>query len=158
MPNRKTDTQFLRRTIIRKPQRVAIRGPILIVDDNADDANLAKRAFERLNPQFAITILGSGHELVAHLQGVGASSEPTGVSAPAVVLLDLRMPEMDGFAVMDWITKQPQHASIPVIAMTNFDDLQHLKRAYASGVRSYLLKPIREEALRSAVSSLSISI
>ncbi len=156
-PERKPDTEIWRRKTTRHAAASAVRGPVLLVDDNPDDARLAQRAFQQLNPHLPITLLGSGRELIAHLQGVGEGASNSGtLPVPSVVMLDLRMPEMDGFAVMEWIAKQPQLTNIPVIAMTNFTDLHHLKRAYALGVRSYLLKPVREDTLRSALASLNI--
>ena len=158
MPGSKTDTQFFVKKTGRKKAAVALQGPLLIVDDNADDAKLGKRAFERLNSQFTAVVLASGRELIAHFQGALASSKPAVLSVPSAILLDLRMPEMDGFEVMEWLSKQPQYANIPVIVLSNFDDLHHLKRAYALGARSYLLKPIDVESLRNAFSSLGISV
>jgi CheY-like chemotaxis protein len=153
-----TDTKLLRRNMSRSSAVVAVRVPAWIVDDNPDDAKLTQLAFKRLNPQFPTTVFGSGHELVAHLNGIGASLNATAMSVPCAIFLDWKMPEMDGFEVMEWLKKQPQFATIPIIVVTNFTDLPHLKQAYALGARSYLLKPINADVLRGTLASLSISV
>jgi CheY-like chemotaxis protein len=142
----------------RKVAVVPVRAPAWIVDDNPDDAKLTQLAFERLNPQFPTTIFGSGRKLVDHLNGIEAALTTTALSVPCAVLLDLEMPEMHGFEVMEWLKKQPQFGTIPIIVVTNFADLPHLKHAYALGARSYLLKPINSDVLRETLASLSISV
>lgn len=158
MPETKLDTQFLTRRPRRKPAAVAKGGPILIVDDCPVEARLSERAVERLNPSFQIKVLGSGPELIAYLEGVGASLNPGATPVPSVILLDLRMPEVDGFAVMECLAKQSQFPIVPIVALTDFDDLPRLKQAYALGIRSYLIKPITEDALRSVFSSLGFPV
>jgi two-component system response regulator len=142
-----------------RKRAASARGPILIVDDNPDDAKLAQRAFERLNPQIPIHVVGSGVDLVKHLEGITASaSADAAVAIPSVILLDLKMPEMDGFTILKWMANQPQFTGIPVIILSTFDDLLHVKQAYSLGARSYLLKPISGDSLRDALSSLNIAV
>jgi CheY-like chemotaxis protein len=92
------------------------------------------------------------------LQDLAVSSKPAEMSVPCAILLELKMPDMDGFAVMEWLRHQPQFANIAVIVATNFADLPHLKRAYALGARSYWLKPINADVLRGTQASLSDSL
>ncbi|HEX3718744.1 MAG TPA: response regulator [Verrucomicrobiae bacterium] len=158
MPDPRIDTPSRRKEISRKMAASVSRGPILIVDDNPDDAKLAQRAFERLNPQFPINFVCSGRDLLNYLEGVKTSSGAAASTIPSVILLDLKMPEMDGFAILEWMAKRPQFAGIPVIILSTFDDLLHIKQAYSLGARSYLLKPITGDALRDALSSLNIAV
>jgi CheY-like chemotaxis protein len=158
MPKSTTDTEFLVRTMSGGQAVVAMRGPVWIVDDNPDDAKLSQLALQRLNPQFPNTVFGSGRELVDHLQDLGVSSTPAEMSVPCAILLDLNMPEMDGFAVMEWLRKQPQFANIAVIVSTNFADLAHMQHAYALGAHSCLLKPINADVLRGTLATLSNSL
>jgi two-component system response regulator len=140
----------------RKHGARAVRGPVLIVDDNPDDAKLAQRAFERVNPHSTVTTVASSPELVKYLEELDSSK--SAASVPALILLDLKMPEMDGFAILEWMAKRPQLASIPVIVLSTFDDLHHVRQAYTLGARSYLLKPINTEPLRDALQSLNIAL
>jgi two-component system response regulator len=158
MPKSTSDTEFMVKTMSGRQAVVAMRGPVWIVDDNPDDAKLSQLAFQRLNPRFPTTVFGSGRELVAHLQAMGVSSKRAEMSVPGAILLDLNLPEMDGFAVMEWLRKQPQFANIAIIVATNLADLTYLKQAYALGARSYLLKPINSDVLRGTLASLSISV
>jgi CheY-like chemotaxis protein len=158
MPDPRIDTPSRRKEISRKMAASVSRGPIVIVDDNPDDAKLAQRAFERLNPQFPINFVGSGRDLLNYLEGVKSDSGAAAATIPSVILLDLKMPEMDGFAILEWMAKRPQFAGIPVIILSTFDDLLHIKQAYSLGARSYLLKPITGDALRDALSSLNIAV
>jgi|HubBroStandDraft_1064217.scaffolds.fasta_scaffold536069_1 CheY-like chemotaxis protein len=132
-------------------------GPILIVDDDLDDAALTKRAITALYPDIPVLIIDSGKGLVSYLEGESASSQRTGRHLASAILLDLRMPEMDGFAVLEWIKEQPKYAGIPVIVVSVFEDLPHLNRAYALLARAYLLKPINAESFHNALSSLKIT-
>lgn len=68
------------------------------------------------------------------------------------------MPEMDGFSILEWMAKRPEFSSIPVIILSTFDDLYHVKQAYSLGARSYLLKPVNGDSLRDAFSSLNITV
>jgi two-component system response regulator len=145
------------RTPTERIARADAVGPILIVDDDLDDAALTKRAIASLYPCVPIRIIESGKALIAYLEGGSASSVPTGHRLASAILLDLRMPEMDGFAVLEWIKDQPKYAGIPVIVVSAFEDLPHLSRAYALLARAYLLKPIKAESFHHAVSSLNIN-
>lgn len=158
MPDPRIDTPSRRKEISRKMAASINRGPILIVDDNPDDAKLAQRAFERLHPQFPANFVGSGRDLVNYLEAMTASSGAAPATVPSVILLDLKMPEMDGFAILEWMAKRPQFAGIPVIILSTFDDLLHVRQAYSLGARSYLLKPITGDSLRDALSSLNIAV
>ena len=143
------------RRILSGGTRTKPGGPILIVDDNADDAALTKRAIVSLYPDLSVRILESGKALVAYLENESAHASAAPQVASAI-LLDLRMPEMDGFEVLEWLKNHPVHSQIPVIVLSVFDDLQHLKRAYALLARAYLLKPINTDSFRHAVASLNI--
>jgi two-component system response regulator len=159
MPDKRTNLDYSRwRRISRNVSAFARRGPILIVDDNPDDAKLAVRAFQQLNPDFPVAVFNSGLQLITHLEGLGPASTLSPGCGASLILLDLKMPEMDGFEVMKWLTNHPIFGSMPVVVLTNFTDLHHLKEAYTLGARSYLLKPVQREELRSALMSLNISV
>ena len=134
------------------------RGLILIVDDDPDDALLTRRAVESSYPGVPVRVIESGKALIAFLESESASAGESNRPLASAILLDLKMPEMDGFAVLQWIKTQPKCANIPVIVVTVFEDLPHLKQAYSLLARAYLLKPINANSFRNAVSSLNISL
>jgi len=132
-------------------------GLVLIVDDAVDEARLTKRTVEGGLPECDARILASGKELLAYLDGEGAYSDRAAHPPPAVILLDLRMPEMDGFETLERLRSRPQQAGAPVVVLTAFDDLANLKRAFSLGARGFLLKPMNLDSFRSILSSLNIS-
>lgn len=142
------------------PPRVIARskskGPILIVDDDRDDAALTRRAIVSLYPHCAVRIIESGKGLVTYLESQNAHSREAGRQLASAILLDLRMPEMDGFEVLEWLKGHPLYGDIPVIVLSIFDDLPHLRRAYSLLARAYLLKPIDVDSFRNAISSLNL--
>lgn len=73
-------------------------------------------------------------------------------------MLDLRMPEMDGFEVMEWLKNQPLHAAIPAIVLSAFDRQQNIRRAYQLGARTFLSKPVQPESIRNAIRALMLPI
>ena len=68
------------------------------------------------------------------------------------------MPEMDGFAVLEWVKAQPRFASIPMVVLSALEDPNGLKRAYALHARSYLFKPLNVESFRNILAGLNITI
>ncbi|NUO54533.1 MAG: response regulator [Polyangiaceae bacterium] len=85
------------------------RGVVLVVDDDADARNLVSRAVSEI-----------GHEPITAASGAAAQRELEG-RRPDLVILDLLLPEMDGFAVLDWMRATPRHADVPVMVMTAKD-------------------------------------
>jgi CheY-like chemotaxis protein len=135
-----------------------MRNAILIVDDDPDDANLIRREVLSLHPNAAVEVLASGADLKAYLEGQGRYTSQEAFPYPGLILLDLRMPEMDGFEVMEWLKNQPRHAAIPVIVITVFDRQKYIKRAYQLGARTFLSKPVHPESIREAIRVLRLPI
>jgi CheY-like chemotaxis protein len=135
-----------------------MQAAILIVDDNADEAALIKRAVVSLRPKSPVNIVLGGNELKDWLNGQGRYADREAFPYPALILLDLRMPEIDGFEVMKWLKNQPGHAAIPVIAISLFDDQKSIKKSYQLGARTFLRKPVTPESFRDAIRALMLPI
>jgi len=131
---------------------------ILIIDDDPDDANLVRRAVLGLHPKLAVQTVTSGMDLKAYLDGQGPYADREKFPYPGLILLDLRMPEMDGFEVMEWLKSHPAHAAIPVIVLSAFDQQKNIRRAYQLGARTFLSKPIQAENIRDAIRALVLPI
>jgi len=138
-----------RRHRLHGPPRIFLTGPILIIDDVLDDANLAKRAAMRAFPDAKTHVCGSARKAVEYLEE-GAT--------PSLILLDLRMPEMDGFAFLEWLKTDDTNASIPVVVVSGLPELEHLTRAYSLHARAFLVKPVTPESLRSVLVSLNFAV
>jgi two-component system response regulator len=129
------------------------------VDDDPYDALHAEGVVDELSPRFPVQILTSGEDFVAYLQGEGLYKDRSGYPLPGLVLLDLNMPKMDGFAVLEWLNNHPEHAEIPIVVLSGFVDLvEQVTRAYGWGAHSFLPKPIQQRDLQSILSLLKISI
>ena len=135
-----------------------MRDSILIVDDEPDDADLIRRAVLSLHPRSPVQAVTNGLDLKAYLDGQDRYADREVFPYPGLILLDLRMPEMDGFEVLAWIKSQPLHAAIPVIVMSVFDQQQIIGKAYQLGARTFLSKPVNPERIRAAIRALMLPI
>lgn len=138
---------------------MARQGPVVIVDDDPYDALLTEGIVDELQPHFEVQILTSGEDLVAYLQGDGLYQDRSHYPIPGLVLLDLKMPQMDGFAVLEWLKNHPEHSSIPIVVLSGAADMvEQVTRAYALGAHSFLPKPIQQRDIESILTLLKISI
>jgi CheY-like chemotaxis protein len=113
---------------------------ILVVEDREDDIIVLRRAFRAagiLNPVMAVQ---SGEEAIWYLAGEGKYWSRTEFPLPRLILLDLKMPEMDGFEVLEWIRSRKEFSAITVIVLTSSNELKDVKRAYELGANSFIVK------------------
>ncbi len=115
---------------------------ILLVDDSERDTELALGALEEYNLANEVVVLRDGAEALDYLyqrgEFVGRST-----GSPAVILLDLKMPKVDGLEVLRQIKGDPQLKVIPVVVMTSSREEQDLVNSYQLGVNAYVVKPVR---------------
>jgi CheY-like chemotaxis protein len=114
---------------------------ILIVEDNDDDAFLIQRAFQRANILNGLHVVTNGEKAIAYLSGEGAYSDRTEHPLPKLVLLDLKMPGIDGFDVLRWIRKQPLLAGLRVVVLTSSTDVRDVNLAIQLGADGFMIKP-----------------
>lgn len=131
---------------------------ILIIDDNLDDANLIKAAVSSLGPTSPIRIVTGSKELREYLEGQGAYANRQAFPYPALILLDLRMPEENGFEVLGWLKRESRHAAIPVIAVSAFDRQREIRKSYELGACTFLSKPVNPISFLGAVRTLRLPI
>ena len=134
-------------------------GPVVIVDDDPYDALLAESVLDELQPRFPAQILSRGEDLVAYLQGEGLYADRAQFPFPSMVLLDLNMPGMNGFAVLDWLKQHPEFGDVPVVVLSGMVDMVgQVTRAYGQGADAFLPKPVQLADLQSALAELKISL
>src|SRR5688572_29057247 len=114
---------------------------ILLVDDNENDALLMQHAFRRAGITNTLMRARDGEEAIDYLAGTGAFADRQRYPFPALVLLDLKMPRVDGFEVLRWIRSQMTMKRLPVTVLTSSDQQWDIDRAHELGVTSYLQKP-----------------
>lgn len=114
--------------------------PILLVEDNPVDLDLTLRAFKRKHLSNPILIARDGEEALDFLPRWEAD-EPL----PAVILLDLKLPKVDGLEVLRQLKEHPRFRHIPVVVLTSSAEDRDMDSAYALGVNSYIVKPVSFE-------------
>lgn len=115
---------------------------ILLAEDNPDHVILIKRSFMHarfLNP---VQVTSDGVETIAYLNGDGQFSDRTKYPFPALLLLDLKMPNKDGFEVMEWIQEQRDLPPLRIVVLTTSDRIFDVRRAYSLGAVGFLTKPL----------------
>ena len=123
---------------------------ILLVEDNPDDELLTLRAFKKANIVNELTVARDGVEAVERLLGKDASDPP------ALVLLDLKLPKIDGLEVLRRLRADPRTRLVPVVVLTTSTDDPDLKRAYELGCNSYIRKPVDFSHFVSAVGTVGL--
>jgi len=115
---------------------------ILLVEDNPRDIKLALHAFEKHKIANRIHVTRDGAEALDYLFCTGAYSERNEEERPKVVLLDLKLPLVDGIEVLTRIRSDPRTKTLPVVVMTSSREDPDIQRCYALGVNSYIVKPL----------------
>ena len=101
-----------------------------------------ERGLEECTSSFQLTTVSNGEEALGYLLRQGAWAAPPSSPRPSLVLLDLRLPKLDGFAVLRKVKEAPDLRAIPVVVLTTSDADPDIKRAYALHANSYLVKPL----------------
>jgi CheY-like chemotaxis protein len=114
---------------------------ILVADDSETDAYILKRAFLTAGIDAQLHFVRDGQEAVDYLAGEGEYEDRHAHPLPRMLLLDLKMPKMDGFDVLRWLQKQPKLKRLPVAVLTSSDIDKDVDRAYDLGANSYVVKP-----------------
>jgi CheY-like chemotaxis protein len=114
---------------------------VLLVEDSANDAQLTLAAFEESGLANEVVWVKDGQEALDYLFSTGShAGRPEG--APAVVLLDIKLPKIDGLQVLERIKGDAQLRSVPVVMLTSSSQESDLARSYAAGVNAYVVKPV----------------
>lgn len=126
-------------------------GHILVAEDDPTDAFFFQRAFKRAGIPVTLHFVRDGREAIDYLEGTSPFAERAANPMPQLLLLDLKMPRLDGFDVLAWIRKQQGMENLRVIIFSGSDDPRDRKRAQALGANSYLVKPHSIEEMNSLV-------
>ena len=132
------------------------RRVILLVEDNPDDIELTVRAFEKSKILNELIVTRDGVEALDFLFGSGKYSGRDTSIMPAVILLDLKLPKLDGMEVLKQVRSDPRTKILPVVILTSSKEEQDLINGYSLGANSYLRKPISFNKFVDAVQQLAI--
>src|SRR6478672_2236577 len=100
------------------------------------------RAFEKAGIKNPVQVAADGEEAVAYLTGQGEFSDRASYPLPHLVLLDLKLPKMDGFQVLQWIRTSAHLPGLRVVVLTSSDNIRDVNLAYSLGANSFLVKPM----------------
>jgi two-component system, response regulator len=117
-------------------------GTILLVEDNPDDADLAVRAFRKSSISNRLVIARDGQEALDFVFAEGAHSARPPEQRPEVVLLDLKLPRVDGLAVLRRIRDDPRTRRLAVVVLTSSKEDQDVIQSYDLGANSFVRKPV----------------
>jgi|SRR5271157_1925845 len=129
---------------------------ILLVEDNADDEALTRRSFKKNNILNEIVVAHDGVEALDYLYGTGAYAGRELTNIPQVVLLDLKLPKVDGLEVLRRIRGDERTRLLPVVILTSSKEQQDLIDGYALGANSYVRKPVDFEQFNEAIKTLGL--
>jgi CheY-like chemotaxis protein len=129
---------------------------ILLVEDNATDAELCIRALKKNNLANNLVWVKDGAEALDFLFANGAYSGRDMTTPPKIVLLDLRLPKVDGMEVLRMIKADERTRAIPVVVLTSSKEDRDIAESYQLGVNSFISKPVEFDAFAKTVSDLGL--
>ena len=128
---------------------------VLYVEDSATDFALLKRASQKCGTPFSLRHVEDGEKAVAYLSGVGEYGDREEHPFPDLVLLDLKLPRLDGFEVLQWIRSNPGTMSLPVVVLAGSSFRADIRRALELGANSYAAKPGKFEELQVLIDQIA---
>lgn len=129
---------------------------ILLVEDNPNDAELTLRSLKKNNVSNRIHLVRDGAEALDFLFGKGAYSGRSLRDGPKVILLDLKLPKVDGLEVLRQIKGNSHARNVPVVILTSSKEERDIVESYQLGVNSYIVKPVDFAQFTNAVRQLGL--
>lgn len=131
-------------------------GHILLVEDNPSDAELTLRALKKAHVTNDVHVVRDGAEALEFLFGEGAYAARAGSALPRVVLLDLKLPKVDGLEVLRRVKADERTKLIPVVVLTSSREESDLVASYHLGANSYIVKPVDSDKFFEAVHQVGL--
>src|SRR6267142_5224903 len=114
---------------------------ILLVEDREDDVLIIAKAFAEARLDNEVRVVSDGEAAIQYLKGEGIYADRSKYPLPNLILLDLKMPKVDGFEVLRWLRQQPAFANIVVVVLTMSTAIRDVNLAYQLGANSFMVKP-----------------
>ena len=131
-------------------------GTILLVEDNPDDEALTMRAFQRNNIRNPVVCVRDGQEALDWLFAEGTHASRDAADRPSVVLLDLKLPKVDGLEVLRRVREHPTAKLTPIVILTSSREERDRLEGYSLGANSYIQKPVDFEQFVDAIRQLGL--
>jgi two-component system, response regulator len=129
---------------------------ILLVEDNPNDVELTLRAFKKNNLTNPIHVARDGEEALDFIFGRGIHAGRSLKNGPKLILLDLKLPRVDGLEVLRQVKSDPKTKSIPVVVLTSSREERDIVESYQLGVNSYIVKPVDFEQFIESARTLGL--
>jgi two-component system, response regulator len=133
-----------------------IHHDLLLVEDNPEDLELALRALRKANLASRVCVARDGAEALDYIFCGGVYSDRKIADGPKVIMLDLKLPKVDGLEILKRLKGDPRTKSIPVVVLTSSKEQTDIVESYKLGVNSYIVKPVDFERFTEAVSTLGL--
>jgi CheY-like chemotaxis protein len=126
---------------------MSARGLILLVEDSRDDAFFLRRAFLKAGFSHPIVDVRNGQQAMNYLSGNALYADRSLYPLPKLVLVDLKMPLIDGFELLTWVQNRPELEHLPVVVISSSDLATDKEKAAKLGAKDYFVKPVDPEGL-----------
>jgi CheY-like chemotaxis protein len=126
---------------------------ILIAEDSESDVFFMLRVMEQAGVVNPVFVVRNGTETLAYLQGAGRYADRVAYPLPGIVLLDLKMPDIDGFEILRWKRSHSELKDILMVAVSSFDGVYAINLAYETGADTFLSKPLSAEDILNLISA-----
>ena len=121
---------------------------LLLIEDNPDDVFLMRRALQKTGFEFPLHVVSDGQQALNYLAGEDEFADRDTYPIPSLILLDLKLPYLSGFEVLEWIRDNPALQQVEVVILTSSAEDRDQRRARELSVATYLVKPPRPETLK----------
>ncbi len=124
---------------------------ILLIEDSEDDAFLFESALNREGLGSRVCRVENGVQAISYLEGEGDYHNRSTFPFPTVIFSDIKMPVMDGFAILKWLKTHPRCSVLPVMMFSSSSEQADIEKAYRLGANAYLVKPMSLDELQKSV-------
>ncbi|HXT11722.1 MAG TPA: response regulator [Candidatus Angelobacter sp.] len=128
---------------------------ILIADDNENDTLVIVKMLRAAGVKSRIITVGDGRDVIAYFQGKNEYADREKYPLPSVLLLDLKMAQIGGFGVLEWLNGTGLAKDVLSIILSGFGELENIRRGYQLGARSFLTKPCRLDEIQNLIRTYS---
>jgi len=128
---------------------------VLLVEDDLNDIFLVKRAFKMAQLEKPLQVVTDGEEATHYLNGHGKYADREMYPLPKLIVMDIKMPRMTGFEVLEWIKTDGALRRIPVVIVSSSNRPQDIDRAYELGANAYMVKPMNYQAVERLFGSIT---